>query len=49
MVTVWLAIPDLGTWVGIFESALSHTILQVIIACMMDRQHKYIYILNTSL
>ncbi len=39
-----LAVPNYGAWFGISESAHSHTLLQVIITSMTDRQHKYIYI-----
>jgi hypothetical protein len=44
-----LAVLDLGAWFGIFESAHSHTLLQIIVTCIMDKQHKNIYILITSI
>ncbi len=35
------AVPDLGAWLGISDSAHSHTLLLVIITCMMNRQRIY--------
>ncbi len=42
-----LAAPVLAAWLGILESANSYTLLQVIITCMVNRQHKYRCILIT--
>ncbi len=44
-----LAVQDLGAWLGIFKSAHSHKLLQVIIKCMMDWQHKYVHFNHISL